>query len=109
MSVIIQINGRKLARSLVGRTAERLSNEGAGALVFIACEGGDSEIRLGVRSAADVELLRALIDQAEEIIAAGRKELTGIDLGEERRQIERRTSDQHSGAHWADCLRGIVR
>ncbi len=109
MSVIIQMNGRKLAHPLTGRTAERLSNEGAGALVFITCEGSDSEIRLGVRSDADVELLRALVDQAEEIIAAGRKELDGIDLDAERRQVERRTSDRPHVAHWADCLRGIVR
>jgi hypothetical protein len=109
MSVIIQMNGRKLARPLVGRTAERLSNEGAGALVFITCEGSDSEIRLGVRSDADVELLRVLVDQAEEIIAAGRKELEGVDLCAERQRIEELDSERRDNRRWADCIRGTER
>ncbi len=109
MSVQVQVNANESPRCLVGTVVERLGNEGAHAVIRLSCEGSDVEIHLGVRCAHDVELLRELVERADEITALGRKELDDIDLGEERRQTERRTANQHSGAHWADCLRGIVR
>lgn len=109
MSVQVQVNANESPRCLVGTVVERLGNEGAHAVIRLSCEGSDVEIHLGVRCAHDVELLRELVERADEITALGRKELEGVDLLAERRRVEELDSERRDNRRWADCIRGTER
>ncbi len=109
MSVKIQVNASEAPRRLAGSVVERVGDDGAHAVIRIACEGSDVEIQLGVRCAEDVELLRELVERADEVTALGRKELAGVDMRVERRRVEKLDSDRRENRRWADCIRGISR